>query len=130
MHNVFKTITQMFVGFPKRMFIRICSVQFSRSVVSYSATPWTAARQVSLSFPISWSLLKHMSIDLVTPSNHLILCHPVLLPPSIFPSIRVFSSESLLATGGQSIGASASDSVLPVNFQALFPSGLTDLISL
>ena len=83
-----------------------------------------------LSITNSRSLLKLVSIDLVTPSNHLILCHPVLLPPSIFPSIRVFSSESLLATGGQSIGASASDSVLPVNFQALFPSGLTDLISL
>ena len=103
---------------------------FSCSVVSYSATPRTAARHVSLSFPISRSLLKLMSIDSETPSNHLILCHPLFLPPSIFPSIRVFSSESLFATSGQSIGASASASVLPVNFQALFPSGLTDLISL
>ena len=59
-------------------------------------TPWTAARQASLSFTISWSLLKLMSIESVIPSNHLILCHPLLLLPSIFPSIRVFSSESAL----------------------------------
>ena len=57
-------------------------------------TPWTATSQVSLSFTISQSLLKLMSIESVTPSNHLILCHPLLLLPSIFPSIRVFSSES------------------------------------
>ena len=59
-------------------------------------TPWTAARQASLSITNSWSLLKLMSIELVMPSNHLILCHPLLLPPSILPSIRVFSSESVL----------------------------------
>ncbi|CAI9157456.1 unnamed protein product [Rangifer tarandus platyrhynchus] len=69
---------------------------FSCSVVSDFATPWTAARQVSLSFTISQSLLKLMSIELVTPSNHLILCHPLLLPPSIFAIIRVFSNESVL----------------------------------
>ena len=72
------------------------SVQFSRSVVSDSVTPWTAARQASLSITNSWSLLKLMSIALVMPSNHLILCHPILLPPSIFPSIRVFSNEVVL----------------------------------
>ena len=70
--------------------------QFSRSVVSDSATPWTAARQGSLSTTNSWSLLKLMSIESVMPSNHLILCHPLLLLPSIFPSIRVFSSELAL----------------------------------
>ena len=59
-------------------------------------TPWTTAHQASLSFTISWSLLKLMSIELVMPSNHLILCHPLLLPPSIFPNIRVFSNESVL----------------------------------
>ena len=59
-------------------------------------TPWTAARQASLSITNSRSLLKLMSIDSVMPSNHLILCHPLLLPPSIFPSIRVFSNESVL----------------------------------
>ena len=58
-------------------------------------TPWTAACQASLSFTISWSLLKFMAIESVMPSNHLILCHPLLLLPSIFPSIRVFSSESV-----------------------------------
>ena len=58
------------------------------------ATPWTAARQASLSFTISWSLLKLMSTELVMPSNHLILCLPLLLLPSSFPSIRVFSTES------------------------------------
>ena len=59
-------------------------------------TPWIAARQASLSITISRSLLKLMSIALVMPSNHLILCHPLLFPPSIFPSIRVFSNESVL----------------------------------
>ena len=58
--------------------------------------PWTAARQASLSITNSWSLLKLMSIESVMPSNHLILCHPLLLPPSIFPSIRVFLNESAL----------------------------------
>ena len=64
--------------------------------MSNSATPWAAARQVSLPFTISQSLLKLMSVELVMPSNHLILCKPFLLPPSIFPSIRVFSNESVL----------------------------------
>ena len=72
------------------------SVQFSRSVVSDSAIPWTAAHQASLSFTDSQSLLKLMSSESVMPSNHLILYHPFLLPPSIFPSIRVFSYESVL----------------------------------
>ena len=64
--------------------------------VQLFATPWTAARQASLSITNSWSLFKLMSIESVMPSNHLILCHPLLLPPSIFPSIRVFSNESVL----------------------------------
>ena len=59
-------------------------------------TPWTAARQASLSFTNSWSLLKLMSIKSVMPFNHLILCRPLLLLPSVFPSIRVFSNESVL----------------------------------
>ena len=58
-----------------------------------SATPWTAAHQASLSFTTSWSMLKLMSIESVTPSDYLILCHPLLLLPSIFPSTRVFSNE-------------------------------------
>ena len=71
------------------------SVQ-SLSHVPLFATPWTAAHQASLSFINSQSLLKLMSIESVTPSNHLILCRPLLLPPSILSSIRVFSSESVL----------------------------------
>ena len=71
------------------------SVQ-SLSPVQLSATPWTAAHQASLSFTISRNLLKLMSIESVMPSNHLVLCHPLLLPPSISPSIRVFSNESAL----------------------------------
>ena len=66
------------------------------SCVRLFATPWTAARQASLSITNSWSLLKLMFIKSVMPSNHLILCHPLLLLPSIFPSIRVFSNESAL----------------------------------
>ena len=72
------------------------SVQFSRSVVSNSVTPWIAAHQGSLSITNSQSLLRIMSIESVMPSNHLILCCPLLLLPSIFPSIRVFSNESVL----------------------------------
>ena len=71
-------------------------MQFSRSVVSDSVTPGTAARQASLSITNSRSLLKLMSIESVMPSSHLILCYPLLLQPSIFPSIRVFSNESVL----------------------------------
>ena len=72
------------------------SVQFSCSVVSDSVTPWPAAHQVSPSITKSWSLLKFMAIQSVMPSNHLIFCHSLLLLPSIFPSIRVFSSELVL----------------------------------
>ena len=72
------------------------SVQFSRSVVSDSETPWTAVCQDSPSITNSRSLPKLMSIESVIPSNHLILYHPLLLPPSIFPSIRVFSNVSAL----------------------------------
>ena len=76
--------------------VQHCSVQSSCSVVSDSATPWTAARQASLSITNSLSLLKLMSVDLVMPSNHFILCHPLLLLPSVLlPSIRVFSNESV-----------------------------------
>ena len=70
---------------------------FNRSAMSDSATPWTAARQASLSITNSWSLLKLMSIELVMPSNHLVLCLPLLLLLSIFPSIRVFSDELSLS---------------------------------
>ena len=71
-----------------------CSVQLLSHVCLF-ATPWTAARQASLSITNCWSLLKLMSIESVMPSNHLILCHPLFLLPSIFPNIRIFSSESI-----------------------------------
>ena len=76
--------------------VQFSSVQFSHSVISDSVTPWTAACQASLFITSSGSLLKLMSIELVMPSNHLILCCPFLLLPLIFPSIRVFSNESVL----------------------------------
>ena len=76
--------------------LTLWEVQLSYSVVSDSATPWTAARQASLSITNSRSWLKLMSIESVMPSNHLILCPPLLLPPSIFLSISIFSNESVL----------------------------------
>ena len=82
-----------------------------------------------LYFTISRSLLKLMSTELVMLSNHHILCYPLLLLPSIFPSIRVFQMCQLFVSGGQSIGASASASVLPMNIQGWFPLRLTGLIS-
>ena len=94
-----------------------------------SVTPWTAARQASLSIPISQSLRKVMFIESVMPSNHLALCYPLLLP-SIFPSIRVFSDESALHIRWPKYWVSASASVLPMNIQDWFPLGLTGLISL
>ena len=76
--------------------LECCSSVQSLSCNRLFVTPWTAARQASLSITHSWSLLKLMSIESVIPSNYLILCHPLLLLPSIFPSIRVFSSETAL----------------------------------
>ena len=87
---------------PIRQFIehiKLLLLLYSRSVVSDSlhfATTWTAVCQASLSFTISWNLVKLTSVEPVMPSNHLIICWPVLLLPSIFPSIRVFSNESVL----------------------------------
>ena len=92
--------------------------------------PWTAAHQASLSITKSRSLLKLMSMESVMPSYHLILCRPLLLPPSIFPSIRVFSNESVLHIRRPNIGVSASASVLPMNIQDWFPLGRTGWISL
>ena len=80
-------------GSPRKQILRVAVVQLL-SCVQLFATPWTAAHQASLSFTISRSLLKPTFIESVMSSNHLILCHPLLLPPSIFPSIRIFSNES------------------------------------
>ena len=93
-------------------------------------TPWTAECQASLSFTISKNFLKLMSIKSIMPSKHLISCHPLLLLPSIFPSIRAFSKVLALPSGGQSTGASALASVCPMNIQGWFPLGLTGLIPL
>ena len=102
----------------------------SLSDVQLFATPLTAAHQASRFITISQSLLKLISIKLVIPSNHLILCCPLLFLASVFPSIRVFTKSQLFASGGQSIGVPASTSVLPMNTQDWFPLGLIGLISL
>ena len=100
------------------------------SVQSLFTTPYTAARQASLSIANSQSLLKLISIELVMPSNHLILCHPLLLLPSVFPSIRVFSNESALCIRWPKYW-SFSFSISPsMNIQGWFILGLTSLILL
>ena len=106
----------------KSLLNNFSSVQFSHSVshVWLSVTPWIAAGQASLSITNSQSLLKLMFIESVMPSNHLIHCHPLLLPPSIFPASGSFQMSQLFASGAQSIGVSASASVLPINIQYWF----------
>ena len=90
------------------------------SHVQLFATPWTTAHQASLSNTNSRSLPKLISIESVMPSNHLILCRPLILLPSIFPGIRSFPMSQFFASGGQSIGVSASTWVLPMNTQDWF----------
>ena len=95
------------------------------------ATPWIAASQASLSITNSWSLPKLMSIESVMPTNHLILCRPLLLlPPQSLPASGSFPVSQLFASSGQSIGISASASVLPTNTQYWSPLGWTGWISL
>ena len=109
-------------------------VQFSSvkplSRVRLFVTPWTAARQASLSIANSQSLLKPMSIKSVIPSNHRILCCPLLFLSSIFLNIRVFSNESVLGIRWPKYWSFASASVLPMNIQDWFPLGSTGWISL
>ena len=112
----------------KQIFKIFSSVQ-SLSHVRLFATPWTAARQASLSITNSWSLLKFMSIESVMASNHPILCHPLLLLPSIFPRIRVFSNVSFLCIR-QPKYWSFSFSIFPMNIQDGFPLEWTGWISL
>ena len=102
----------------------------SLSHVQLFATPWTTACQAALSITNSWSLLKFMSIESVVPSNHLILCRPLLLQPSIFPSIRIFSNESVFYIRWPKYWVSASASVLPMNTQDWSPLGWTGWMSL
>ena len=90
--------------------------------------PWTVAHQASLSITNSQSLLKLMSIKLVIPSNHLICCHLLLLLLQSFPASGSFSMSQFFTSGGQSIGVSASTSVLPMNIQDWFPLGWTGWI--
>ena len=100
------------------------------SRVQLFVTPWTAAYQASLSITNSRSLLRLTSIELVMPSNHLILSFPSPPAFSLFPSIKIFPMSQFFAAGGQSIRVSASTSVLPMNIHAWFPLGLIALISL
>ena len=105
------------------------SVQsFSR--VQLFVTPWTTASQASLSITNSQSLLKLMWIESVMPSNHLILCHPLLLSPSIFPSIRVFSNESVLRIRWPKYWSFSFNISLPMNTQDWSPLEWTGWISL
>ena len=103
----------------------LCSVQ-SLSCVHFFLTPWTALLQASLSISNSWSLLKLMSVELVMPSNHLILCRPL----QSFPASRFFPKSQFFTSSGQSIGASAAASVLPMIIQDWHPLGWTGCISL
>ena len=100
------------------------------SCVRLFVTQWTASPQASLFITNSWSLLKHMSIVSVIPSNHLILYHPLLLLPSIFPSIRIFSNESVLHFRWPKYWSFSVSNVFPRNIQDWFLLGLTDWISL
>ena len=93
--------------------------------VQLFATPWTAAHQAPPSSTISWSLLTFLSIESVMLTKHLILCRPLLLLPSIFPSIRVFSNESVLHIRWSKDWSFSFRSVLPMNIQNGFPLGLT-----
>ena len=116
------------MGFPKQE-DWFSSVQ-SLSCIQLFATPWTEAREDSLSIINSWSLLRLISIELVMLSNHLILCHPLFLPFQSFSALGSFPKSWLFTSGGQSIEASAWAPALPMNFQGWLPLGLTDLISL
>ena len=103
---------------------------FSHSVISNYVTPWTAAQQASLSFTISWSLLKLMSLELMMPSNHLTLCCSLCSCPQSLPASWSFPMNQLFPSAGQIIGASPLTSVFPINIKDWFPLGLTGLISL
>ena len=116
-------------GLPGKPIIKT-TVDQSLSHVQLFATPWAAACQDSLSFTDSWSLFKLMSIELVMPSNHLILGHPFLLLPQSFPASGSFPVSQFFTSSAQSIGASASASVLPMNNEDRFPLGWTGWISL
>ena len=108
--------------------LRMFSSVQSLSCVWLFATPWITARQASLSITISQSSLRFTSIESVMPSNYRILCHPLLLS-QFFPASGAFQINQFFELGGQSIGVSASASVLPMNIQDWFPLGWTAWIS-
>ena len=109
-----KVLMPNVTAFGDRVFEKVFVVQLL-SHVCLSATPWTAARQASLTSTVSQDFPRFVSIESVMLSDHLILCHPLLLLPSVFPSIMSFPVRQLFASGGQGIGASPS--VLPMNIQ-------------
>ena len=100
------------MSFNSQKYVVVVQLQ---SPVQLFVTPWTSAWQALLSFTISLSLLTRMSIESVMPSNHLILCHPLLLCLQSFPASEFFQMSQLFSSGGQSIGVSVSTSVLPMN---------------
>ena len=115
------------------LYVYLNSLLLFRSSVMYDSLQphgLHAAHQATLSFTISWSLLKLMSIELVILSNHLILCCPLFLLPSVFPSIKVFYNELAFHIRWPKYWIFSSVSVIPVNIQSWFPLGLTGLISL
>ena len=109
--------------------VQFSSVQ-SLSCVQLFVTPWTTAHQASLSITNSWSSPRSMSIKLVMPAKHLLLCHPLLLLPSIFPSIRVFSNQSALCIRWPKYWSFSFNISLPVNTQDWSPLGWIGWISL
>ena len=113
----------------EELWIEVCCCSVTQSCLTL-CDPWTTACQASLSITNSRSLLSLMSIELVMPSNHLILCHPLLLLPSSFPASGSFPVSRLFAAGDWSFRTLASESVLPMNIQGWFPLGLTGLIAL
>ena len=121
-----QTILSLSFDFSKYVILVIRSL----SRVQLFATPWTVAHQAPLSYIISQSLLKFMFIELMMLSSHLMLCHFVLLLPSIFLSIKVFPNESALCCKWPQYWASDSATVLPMNIQGWFPLGLTGLITM
>ena len=113
-----------------QLFLNTFSLVQSLSRVRLFVIPWTAAHQTSLSFAISRSLFKLMSIESVMPSNHLILCSPLSSCPQPLPASGSFPKSHCFASGGKNIGASPLASVLPMNIQGCFPLGLIGLITL
>ena len=129
LHRILRSNLSIYPVWLVKIYIEFVVVQ-SLCHVWFFVTSWTAAHQAPLSSIISQNLLKFMSIESVMLFNHPILCCPLLLLPSIFPSIRVFSNEWLFTSGGQSVGTLTSASVFPIYVQGWFPLGSTGLMSL